>query len=60
MSYFGSNLRGGSVRAKHVGILSLTALSLAAGLTWFRRQKQNSDTGGQLVFLGTQRFDFDT
>ena len=60
MSFFGSNIKGGSVRTEHVGILSLTALSLAAGLSWFRRQKQNSDTGGQLVFLGTQRFEFDT
>lgn len=60
MSYSGSNLKGGSVRVKHVGTFSLTALNGAAGLTWFQRQKQNSDTGGQLVFPGTQRFDFDT
>ena len=60
MSYFGSQFTSGSVRAKHAGNLSPTALSVVAGYAWLRSLKKTSDTSGPLAYSGTHRFYFDT
>lgn len=61
MSYFGSQFTGRSARAKHVGNLSLTALSVVEGFAWLRNLRNASDTdGGPLAYSGTYRFYFDT
>ena len=61
MSYFGSQFTGRSARAKHVGNLSLTALSEVEGFAWLRNLRNASDVGGgPLAYSGTYRFYFDT
>lgn len=63
MSYFGSQFTGRSARAKHVGTLSLTALSVVNGFAWLRNLRNTSDADGgplALAYSGTYRFYFDT